>query len=56
MWSERSVFQQLIEDLTFVDIRFGIYRGAAILVAGTMILSAVAIYAKTMIVKFKQTK
>lgn len=51
-----EIIRQLIEDLTFVDIRFGIYRGAVVLVAGTLILSAVAIYTKTMIVKYKQTK
>lgn len=48
-----EIIRQLISDLAFNGIRFGIYRGAVVLIMGTILLSGIAIALKQVIVKYR---
>ena len=48
-----EIIRQLISDLAFNGICFGVYRGAVVLIMGTILLSGIAIAVKQVIVKYR---
>lgn len=48
-----EIIRQLISDLAFKGIFFGVYRGATVLIMGTIVLSGIAIMTKQVIVKYR---
>lgn len=48
-----EITRQVIGDFAYNGIRFGVYRGAVLLISGTIILSTAAIVIKQEIVKYR---